>query len=88
MRESVGGEPAVPARRQRRCRGWRDHEGQRPPLRLAGRLSLATGSARWINRLPGPAFAGLPDGFPRYRMRLRRIKNGLARYTVIFMFLV
>ena len=30
----------------------------------------------------------LPDGFPRYRMRLRRIKNGLARYTVIFMFLV
>ncbi len=30
----------------------------------------------------------LPDGFPRYRMRLRRIKNGLARYTVIFIFLV
>ncbi|HMP00828.1 MAG TPA: hypothetical protein PKE26_17155, partial [Kiritimatiellia bacterium] len=62
---------------------------QRHPLRLAGRLSLATGSARWINRLPGPREARcLPDGFPRYRMRLRRIKNGLARYTVIFMFLV
>ena len=49
--------------------------GQRHPRRLAGRLSSTTGSARWINRLPGPAFAGLPDGFPRWHMRLRRIKR-------------
>ncbi len=54
---------------------------QRPPLRLAGRLSPTTGSARWTNRFPGPHEAwGLPDGFPRYRMRLRRIKRSGSSY--------
>ncbi|HMO52754.1 MAG TPA: hypothetical protein PKA21_16730, partial [Kiritimatiellia bacterium] len=56
---------------------------QRPPLRLAGRRSPTTDSARWTTRLPGPrATRGLPDGFPRFTLRLRRSKRSGALHDL------